>query len=192
MNERTGHQWTGATVTALLVAGLACLGASGVRPAAAAAADEAGTRSSEDQLGFWVGSWDCYGRSGSLNGTNTLEWRVGGRVIHESWRAVDDTFGESWNWFDQEERAWKQVWVDQNGSDLEFTGEPEGSGIRFRAERETPEGRALVEMFVRPIEHGWVRQTGTRSLDGGATWEPRYDLIYVPTGEPYDHALIER
>ncbi|MFG0326481.1 MAG: tetratricopeptide repeat protein [Phycisphaerales bacterium JB037] len=141
----------------------------------------------EDALGFWVGSWDCYGAmSGKKAGTNTLAWRSGSRAIHESWASGGGFTGESWNWFDTNKGVWRQVWVDQGGNPVEFTGTAKDDGILFEAK--TPMvtgGTQWTRMYVRPIGENWVRQTGTVSTDQGETWQPRYDLVYVPSGEAY-------
>ena len=51
----------------------------------------------ETAMHFWVGEWDCYSAgTGVLAGTNTLAFRVGDKVVHESWASAGDDFaGES-------------------------------------------------------------------------------------------------
>lgn len=141
-------------------------------------------------LHFWVGEWDCYDQSGNLNGHNTLAFRVNDKVIHESWSPEGGgSKGESWNWFDPAKDAWHQVWVDANGLSTQFVGSLKDDGVLFEGTQVAPDGTTtLVRMFVRPVENGYVQQTGTRSTDEGKTWEPRYDLTYVPKGKAYKKA----
>ncbi len=146
-------------------------------------------RSLDKALSFWIGAWDCYSAaSGSLVGHNVLEARVAGRVIHEHWTPVGDgPAGESWNYLDPASGSWKQNWVDVRGDVVEFEGRRKEGGMLFEAVRPRPGAKPeLVRMFVRPTEGGRVRQTGSRSFDGGDTWEPRYDIVYVPKGEAYE------
>lgn len=145
-------------------------------------------------LHFWVGEWDCYDKQGTLNGTNTLAFRVEKKVIHESWVGAGSGgyVGESWNWFDPANLVWKQVWVDRNGAVVEFIGKPKDNGILFEGARPQQDGTlAQVRMFVRPVEGGRVQQTGTESTDKGETWQTKYDLTYVPKGEAYAAADAE-
>lgn len=137
-------------------------------------------------MNFWVGEWDCYSAANKNKaGTNTLAFRNEGSVILEHWEASDGTSGESWNWYNPAEGVWKQVWVDSPGSVTEFVGTRQGNGIMFEGNGSNSPG-AIQRMHVRPIGKGRVRQTGTSSSDGGQTWTPRYDLIYVPRGEDFD------
>ena len=146
-------------------------------------------------LRFWLGEWDCYSASsGSKSGTNTFTLRNGDRVILEEWVASDNSFGSSWNWFDTNTGKWMQAWVDGGGGSTLFAGKRQGSGILFEGKNAPPKAQGdskksayptLHRMFVRPIDGGRVQQTGTASTDNGKTWQPRYDLIYVPKGQPF-------
>lgn len=142
-----------------------------------------------ERLQFWVGEWDCYSaQSGKLNGRNTLASRQNGSVIHEAWRGEGPNggVGESWNCYDRSRGVWRQVWVGAAGDVTDFVGTPQGKGVLFEARRTDGFGREeRIRMFVRPIAGERVQQTGTRSLDNGATWQPRYDLVYVPKGEAF-------
>lgn len=156
----------------------------------AAVLDRAG-RPWPERLHFWVGEWDCYSaRSGALSGRNTFSVRQDGTIIHEDWRAEGTGgAGQSWNCFDRGRGVWRQVWVDAGGGVLDFVGTPQGRGVLFEARRTDGLGRVeRVRMFVRPVDGGRVRQTGTVSRDDGATWLPRYDLVYVPSGEAFTPA----
>ncbi len=139
-------------------------------------------------LRFWVGDWDCYSTSGQLSGRNTLELRVGGNVIHESWTPEGGgPPGESWNWFDPAEGTWNQLWVSAGGVRTHFVGTPMGSGVLFEGTQTQATGTtARVRMHVRPITDGRVQQTGTQLDEASGAWQPRYDLIYVPKGEPFE------
>ncbi len=138
-------------------------------------------------LHFWVGEWDVYGASnGGRAGTNRLSLRNQDRFILEQWTDSQGNTGESFNYYDPREGVWKQVWSDAGGL-VEFVGRRHENGILFEGERVGGQGPASrVRMFVRPIAEGRVRQTGTRWNDESQEWEPRYDLVYVPKGEPLD------
>jgi len=139
-------------------------------------------------LHFWIGEWDVYAAAtGALAGRNTLTLHDGD-VVHERWigQGAANT-GESWNYWDPARGAWVQVWVDADGSVTEFVGTPQDGGILFEGVRTDRDGGTTRNrMFVRPVGNGRVRQTGTTTADGGQTWTPRYDLVYVPRGEPFE------
>lgn len=145
----------------------------------------------ETALHFWVGEWDCYNtQDGNLGGTNTLSFRVGNKVIHESWTSTGGQFsGESWNVYNRETNAWEQTWVDIGGNRLFITAKCNDDsieGLMFEGENVTPGAKpTLSRMHVRPVEGGRVLQTGYSSDDGGKTWTQKYELMYVPKGEAY-------
>jgi tetratricopeptide (TPR) repeat protein len=142
-------------------------------------------------LDFWVGEWDCYSAVGKqLNGHNVLESRLDGNAVHEHWTpaaGAGGSKGESWNYFDAASGRWKQNWIDANGNVTEFVGRRQGAGILFESSVGNGAGGTLLRrMFVRPVAgpaaQPRVQQTGTQSTDGGATWTPSYDLLYIPSG----------
>jgi hypothetical protein len=145
----------------------------------------------ETALHFWVGQWDCYGATtGTLSGTNTLSFRVGNKVVHESWTTAGGQFsGESWNVYNRDTNSWEQTWVDISGARL-FMSAPcnddSVEGLMFEGENIVPgEKPKKTRMHVRPTENGRVIQTGYTSTNGGKTWTQEYELIYVPKGEAY-------
>lgn len=141
------------------------------------------------RLHFWIGEWDCYSNStGLLNGRNNLEARLGETVIHEMWTPVGRSAGgESWNYYDPQTRTWRQHWMNPNGQPFVYVGKPVEEGILFEGPRlDGTENQLRKRMFIRPIGNGRVQHTGTKSADGGKTWQPEYDLIYVPRGEAFN------
>ncbi len=140
------------------------------------------------RLHFWIGQWDCYSAtSGLINGRNDLVARLGENVIHENWTpAGGGAGGESWNYFDPQSRTWRQHWMNSNGQPFVFVGTPKDKGILFEGPHlDGKDSQLRRRMFIRPIGNGRVQQTGTQSADGGATWQPEYDLVYVPRGEAF-------
>ena len=138
-------------------------------------------------LFFWVGEWDCYTPGGALSGKNDLVPRNGETVIHEIWQPVQGgPGGESWNYYDPLTRTWRQHWMSPDGTPFVYVGKPRDGGILFEGPhldgKPSPNRK---RMFIRPIGAGRVQQTGTKTSDGGTTWQPDFDLIYVPRGEAF-------
>lgn len=146
----------------------------------------------EAAMHFWVGSWDCYDSStGVLAGKNTLSFRVGKNVIHESWTAAGQTnTDESWNVFNRQTLSWEQTWVDHAGNLLHVSApasSDEYEGLMFVGENISPMNQMTgSKMHVRPYEDGYVLQTGYSSKDEGKTWTQVYEFVYVPAGEPFE------
>lgn len=145
----------------------------------------------ESLLLFWAGTWDCYSRDGSKAGTNTFEKRLGGRVLHEHWKATGGGEGESWNIYDPATAEWNQTWVEPSGRVTKFVGREKDGGVWFEGRVLTAAGEGeRVTMFVRPVGRGWVRQTGG-AFDASGTLQPRYDLLYVPAGEAVEAKSVD-
>lgn len=151
---------------------------------------------SKTALHFWVGDWDVYSvKTGKLAGRNSLSYRVGKHVIHERWASEDDSYtGESWNLYDPMKKTWRQTWVGSGGDVSEFyqDTDSDAEGVVFVGKGFDPDNGkvSMSKMHVRAISNGWVRQTGSRSTDTGATWIIRYDLVYVPKGEEFDPEMM--
>ena len=58
-----------------------------------------------------------------------------------------------------------------------------GGAIRFQGTIPLPDGRSYLDRTtLTPERDGRVRQVIEISVDGGATWEVRFDAMYVPRG----------
>ena len=131
------------------------------------------------ELDFWLGTWDVAWDGG--DGTNRIERILGDRVIYEQFRGGDadsSLHGQSWSVFDAERALWRQVWVDDQGSFLDFVG-GRADGW-FALERRAPErGPAAAQRMVfRDIEPDQFRWTWELRLDDGASWEIRWEIRY--------------
>lgn len=141
----------------------------------------------EKALLFWKGEWDVYAQNGQ-SGVNVLEERMNGAAIHEKWTNMQGGVGESWNYYDQAEGTWTQIWVEPTGRYMHFVGKPKEGGIFFEGEVHGASGvEGRVTMFVRPIGDGMIRQTGGQYDDAGVH-SLRYDLVYVAKGKAFDPA----
>lgn len=78
------------------------------------------------QLDFWVGEWDLGyvedGKSGKSR--NRITKTLDGCAILEEFSGAPGSKldGRSYSTFDRLTRRWKQTWVDNTGSYLDFTG----------------------------------------------------------------------
>ncbi len=135
------------------------------------------------QFDFWIGEWELSyktpdGKAGTSR--NRISPILDGCAILEEFSGAPGTKldGRSVSTFDRNARAWKQTWVDNTGSYLDFTGglsegrmvlarEAERQGRRFR--------QRMVWQDIRPDALKWLWQ---RSDDGGSTWSTQWEIDY--------------
>lgn len=135
------------------------------------------------QFDFWLGEWDAAYRKqdGSVGKSRNRVSKVldGCSVLEEFTGAPGITLdGRSHSAYDRNAQRWKQTWVDNTGSYLDFVGGwADGAMILARdAERQ---GRKFKQRMVwrdiRADEFKWLWQ---RSDDGGSTWATQWEIDY--------------
>lgn len=107
-----------------------------------------------------------------------------GCVLHEDYRGTNGSHGESFTTFDTGRNVWHQSWVTNRGALLVIEGQMQNGAMTLSGEDRTPDGkRRLVRGTWSPVKDG-VSEVAARSMDGGKTWTPWFDLIFRPsTGE---------
>lgn len=132
------------------------------------------------QFDFWLGEWDATWGDGE-QGTNSVYQDFDGKVIVENFdgRPTSEYQGLSLSVYDARAGLWKQTWVDSEGNYLDFVGGWDGSEMVLAREGLTQEGEAaLFRMRWFAIESDSFDWAWERSLDGGATWEPLWEIRY--------------
>jgi hypothetical protein len=134
------------------------------------------------QFDFWVGRWDVYPTgTDRLVAHSLIERLYAGCVIRENWMPLRGTGGGSLNSWIPAQRRWRQVWADSSNGYKDFSGGIDGEAMVLTAETTGADGRpALERMRFTREAGGAVRQLGTLSTDGGASWQPSYDFTYRP------------
>jgi hypothetical protein len=155
------------------------------RAAPACAAAEFG------QLDFWLGDWDVHIRGRGPDqkweeghGTNRIRRILGGCAVQESFQA--DGPGQFWagmslSLYLPAEKHWRQVWVDDQGSWLPFTGGKTGEQFVLTGEPSAGKTMRMIFHDIRPDHISW-RWEGTR--DGGKTWTPQMLIEYRRPAPP--------
>ena len=110
------------------------------------------------QLDFWIGEWEVVGPAGKVVGHNTIARAQGGCLVSERWRSVTGSDGESMNYFNPTTRTWHQVWVDNAGGVLMFTGTAATDEMVYRGETGRGDGAQRHRMTLRRQGDGTVRQ----------------------------------
>ena len=133
---------------------------------------------------FWIGEWDVT-QGGQFAGTNSIQATLGHCAIFEQWESASGTFGKSFNYYDPGHDHWRQIWIGDSGSFIEFTGEARDGGIFYTAETINPaDGSVTHHKFeFTQIEGGRVRQFWQTSTDDQETWSTIWDGIYERQAE---------
>ena len=70
---------------------------------------------------FWIGEWTVT-VGGTFAGTNSIQPILGHCTIFEQWTGASGTTGKSYNYYDPGYDHWRQIWISDNGTFIEFTG----------------------------------------------------------------------
>lgn len=134
------------------------------------------------QFDFWVGEWNLSWTSKegkTVSGVNRISRILNGCVLKEEFSDSNGEFtGMSVSAFVPWAKQWKQTWVDNSGSYLDFTGEFMNNRmiLHRKAQRKGKE-------FMQRMQ--WYNITGNtfdwnweRSDDGGTTWVVLWKIHY--------------
>ena len=127
---------------------------------------------------FWIGEWDVT-MNGAAAGENHVYPILEGCVLFENWTSSTGSTGKSFNFYDRGEGMWKQVWIDDRGGVLEFTGTIRDGSLHYSATTRGANGTTTLHKLVfTPNDDGSVRQFWTQSTDGGENWQTAFDGHY--------------
>lgn len=128
---------------------------------------------------YWVGNWNVT-MGGKQAGTNEIELILGDCVLFENWTSVRGGTGKSFNYYDRAQDHWRQIWIDDRGGVIEFTGEVRDGVMYYTATTNAQDG-SIVEhkLTFSQNEDGSVRQLWEQSNDGGENWQTVWDGHYA-------------
>jgi hypothetical protein len=133
------------------------------------------------QLDFWVGEWRLAYKQGGkdVTSTNRISKVLDGCAILEEFSGAPGTKldGRSYSTYDRATRRWKQTWVDNTASYLEFDGATVDGDMAF-VRSFTKDGKTthqrMVFRDVKPDSLTWLWQS---SADGN-TWSTQWEIAY--------------
>jgi hypothetical protein len=131
-------------------------------------------------LDFWLGDWDVYMGDQKV-GTNKIEPILNSCAVIENWKDATGAEGKSFFYFDLADKAWKQVWVTDQGYMKEKIQQksPAKSEVTFQGEVLNLKGKKVLDRTSLVLEQDRVRQIIEQSEDAGKTWTVTFDAIYV-------------
>jgi len=159
------------------------------RPSVASGAPCASAESA--QLDFWLGDWDVsiQGRAAGsdawqeAHGTNRVRKVLGGCAVLEDFQADGPGTlwaGKSVSQYLSGEKRWRQVWVDDQGSWLAFTGGKVGDRFVLQTDPAGSAAGRLMRMVFEEIRNDHISWRWERSEGGG--WTPLLLIEYRRSG----------
>lgn len=89
---------------------------------------------SNQQFDFWIGEWIVYDALGVEVGKNNITKLESGCMLSEEWTGAKGTTGRSYNYFNNADSTWNQLWLDNQGTILNLKGKLESKSIVLRSE----------------------------------------------------------
>ena len=75
------------------------------------------------QFDFWLGKWSVTTANGKPAGVNSIAKIEGGCAISENWVSATPGYtGTSYNFYNQQDKQWEQLWLDNQGGVLKLAG----------------------------------------------------------------------
>lgn len=137
------------------------------------------------QFDFWLGNWKAIWTTNDgikKTGSNYVIELFDGCVIEENFDGEpgNELKGKSFSVYEAREKLWKQTWVDNNGSYLDFSGGfQDGKMILSRNSKDkngSPIKQRMVYYNITENDFDWKWEI---SGDIGKTWELKWKIHYT-------------
>lgn len=132
------------------------------------------------ELDFWIGEWDVFDAVApakivaNVRVTAVLE----GCALREEYRDPSGLRGLSLSSYVASKELWQQTWLTNRGQLLVLEGGLRGGDFVLEGSDVAPDGKARrVRGIWKRVPDG-VHESAVRSIDGGATWSPWFDLLF--------------
>ena len=133
----------------------------------------------EHQFDFWIGDWNLTWGD-DQHGVNRIRSILAGKVIQENFESedADKLIGLSVSVYNPIDRQWRQTWVDNQGSYLDFVGEWHGDKMILQRPAVVEGQPVLQRMVWYNIEANRFEWNWERSSDEGQTWKVVWKINY--------------
>ena len=135
---------------------------------------------------FWIGSWDVtwtYADGSPGKGTNEITKVLDGSVIQENFVGLEGAYkgfkGISISVYNQAQDKWYQTWQDNQGGNINLTGELDGDKRIFRTALDEANGQRIYSRMVfYDIKKDSFTWDWEQTTDGGETWTLNWRINY--------------
>jgi len=175
--------------TTLAAVGIACL-----IPQLATAAERAPisrdcATPEHRQLDFWIGDWDTF-ESDTPGGPSIARARVEpvaeGCAIRERYEQNDGLIGESILSYDPVHKHWQQTWVTNRGALMVIVGNFKDGELVLQGDVHLKDGTSVLQRITWKTQGMGVRESAVLSRDGGKTWKPAFDVLFLNRAGGHD------
>lgn len=167
---------------ALALLGIAFTAAATASPSTAAVTSPHCTAAEYRQLDFWIGDWDTL-ESDAPDGPSIARTRVEpiaqGCAIHELYEQTDGLIGDSILSYDPVRKQWQQTWVTNRGAIMVLWGGFKDGALILEGEAHLQDGKSVMQRITWKAQGNAVRESAVLSRDGGKTWTPAFDVLFV-------------
>ena len=130
------------------------------------------------QFDFWLGEWDVEA-NGQRIARSSIQLVLDECAIFENYEGGGGYSGKSFSVWSSGPKRWEQHYVDTAGGSRFWSGHLENGKMVMTTEFERNGAKVLNRMTYSKEGPDRVRQLIETSLDGGKTWAPGYDGMYV-------------
>ena len=167
---------------ALAALALACIAPAMAASGATAATSPDCVAPEYRQLDFWIGDWDTL-EADAPDGPSIARARVEpiaqGCAIHELYEQNDGLVGDSILSYDPVRKQWQQTWVTNRGSIMVLWGNFKDGVLVLEGESHLKDGTSVMQLITWTAQGEGVRESAVMSKDGGKTWAPAFDVLFV-------------
>ncbi len=134
------------------------------------------------QLDFWIGDWDTF-ETDTPGGPSVARARiepiVNGCALHEIYEQNDGLIGDSILSYDPVRKHWQQTWVTNRGSLMVLAGDFKDGALVLEGEAHLKDGKTVMQRITWKAQGKGVREFAVMSKDGGKTWTPAFDVLFL-------------
>ena len=135
--------------------------------------------SAAHQFDFWLGDWNLTWGD-DQHGVNRIRSILDGKVIQENFESegADKLIGLSVSVYNPIDQKWRQTWVDNQNSYLDFVGEWQDDKMILQRNA-VVEGQSVIQRMVwYDIQTDRFLWNWERSSDNGQTWKVLWKIDY--------------
>jgi hypothetical protein len=138
------------------------------------------------QLDFWIGDWDTFEKDGPQTASQSpsiaraqIKPIAQGCALHELYEQNDGLIGDSILSYDAVRKQWQQTWVTNRGALMVLWGKFENGALVLEGEVHLSDGKTVMQRITWKAEGKGVRESAVMSKDGGKTWTPAFDVLFL-------------
>ncbi len=131
------------------------------------------------QLDFWLGQWVVSSSGGGTGAHSDISATVEHCAIIEKWTDQFGGTGTSMNFFDPGSRLWRQIYVADGGTILDYAGTFHDGAMWFDSVRPIIGNGPKTRLVFHRVGADTVRQVFESSTDDGRSWKSTWEGVYV-------------